>query len=336
VSIIATGEGALHVSALDSSAGGSSDCSYTNEIDRRAAKPGAFNSGKVTMGGAGMYLRPRTLDEALAALAHSGGRILAGGTDFYPSLGDRPVAGPVVDISAVAELTGIDIGEDRVRIGGRVTWSEIANAELPPCFTALQQAAREVGSVQIQNVGTIAGNLCNASPAADGVPPLLACDAAIEIADRSGTRSVPLAQFLAGYRRTIIRPHEIVTAVTLPIWRRGHSSFHKLGLRRYLVISIAMVTVLLEADESGCVARAGIAVGGCSAVALRLRPLEAALVGAPVQPGLGERVDDEHVAVLTPIDDVRASSNYRRRAALILLQRAIEDCVVRHGQCLIP
>jgi CO/xanthine dehydrogenase FAD-binding subunit len=280
-----------------------------------------------------MYWRPRTLDEALAALAHSGGRILAGGTDFYPSLGDRPVAGPVVDISAVSELTGITIGEDVARIGGRVTWSEIAHTELPRCFTALQQAAREVGSVQIQNVATIAGNLCNASPAADGVPPLLACDAVVEIADRSGARRVPLAQFLAGYRRTVLRPNEIVTAVTLPIWRNGCSSFRKLGLRRYLVISIAMVAVLLEADENGCVARAGIAVGGCSAVALRLGALESALVGAPARPGLGERVREEHVAVLTPIDDIRASSEYRRRAALILLQRAIEDCVGRQEQC---
>jgi CO/xanthine dehydrogenase FAD-binding subunit len=280
-----------------------------------------------------MYLRPRTLNEALAALAQSGGRILAGGTDFYPSLGDREVTGPVVDISAVRELTGIAVGEDTVRIGGRVTWSEIANAQLPRCFTALQQAAREVGSVQIQNVGTIAGNLCNASPAADGVPPLLACDALIEIADRSGARQVPLAQFLTGYRRTIIRPSEIVTAVTLPIWRNGRSSFRKLGLRRYLVISITMVAVLLEADEYGCVARAGIAVGGCSAVALRLGALEAALVGAPAQRALGQLVRDEHVAVLTPIDDVRASSEYRRRAALILVQRAIEDCVARQEQC---
>ena len=126
-----------------------------------------------------MYLRPSTVEEAVAALAASGAKILAGGTDFYPALGDRPLKVPVLDITAIAELTGIRSASSLLRIGARTSWTDIAKADLPPAFDGLKAAAREVGSIQIQNAGTIGGNLCNASPAADGVPPLLTLDASV-------------------------------------------------------------------------------------------------------------------------------------------------------------
>jgi CO/xanthine dehydrogenase FAD-binding subunit len=274
-----------------------------------------------------MYSRPHSLEEALAALSSGTSRILSGGTDFYPALGDRSVAVPVIDISAIAELSGIVAGAAELRIGGRVTWSEIAEAKLPIGCHALQQAAREVGSVQIQNVATIAGNLCNASPAADGVPPLLALNASVEIADRAGVRQVPLAHFIAGYRKTIVRPTEIVTAIIVPTAPNLRSAFLKLGVRRYLVISIAMVAAVIETDEAGYVVGGAIAVGGCSAVAQRLPTLEQALVGARARRGLGQLALADHFEALTPIDDIRASASYRRTAARVLVQRAIEACV---------
>src|SRR6185312_12387938 len=107
----------------------------------------------------------------------------------------------VVDLSALATLRGIRFERDHIRIGGRTTWTDIIRADLPPAFAGLQAAAREVGSVQIQNSGTIAGNLCNASPAADGVPPLVAFDAEVELISQRGTRRLPLAQFITGNRR---------------------------------------------------------------------------------------------------------------------------------------
>ena len=127
------------------------------------------------------YSRPTTIEEATLLLSSGEARILAGGTDFYPSLGDRVIRQAVVDVSALHELRGVAAEPTHFRIGGLTTWSQIIQTPLPRCFETLKAAAREVGAIQIQNRGTIAGNLCNASPAADGVPPLLALDAEVEL-----------------------------------------------------------------------------------------------------------------------------------------------------------
>jgi CO/xanthine dehydrogenase FAD-binding subunit len=253
---------------------------------------------------------------------------LSGGTDFFPALGERPVSSPVIDISGVAELRGISVGENEIRIGGLTTWTDVLRNPLPRCFDALKAAAREVGSIQIQNRGTVAGNLCNASPAADGVPPLLALDAQVELASQAGVRKLPLAEFLVGNRKTVRRVDEVLSAVIVP---RGldnaRSAFLKLGSRRYLVISIVMVAAVVEADANGQVLQARVAVGSCSAVAQRLLELERSLVGASVKGGLGNLVSREHLSPLTPIDDVRATADYRHDAAWTLVKRALDACV---------
>ena len=275
-----------------------------------------------------MYLKPKTLDEAVSLLASAGGQILAGGTDFYPALGDRLPRGRVVDITALSEIRGISSDKEWIRIGGLTTWSEVVRTPLPRCFDALKAAAREVGSVQIQNRGTVAGNLCNASPAADGVPPLLALDAEVELVSAAGTRRMPLGQFLAGNRKTMRRPDEILAAVLIPRRMEDAASvFLKLGARRYLVISISMVAAVLQADEAGRVAEACIAVGSCSATAQRLSALEKDLAGRPAKEGIGAAVGLEHLQILCPIDDVRATADYRRDASLTLVRRALEACV---------
>ncbi|GGF20842.1 xanthine dehydrogenase [Aliidongia dinghuensis] len=276
-----------------------------------------------------MYVRPTTIDEAIGVLASQGGRILAGGTDFFPGQGDRPVVGPVLDISALDALKGIRIAADGIRIGAGTTWSTIAGAaELPPAFDALRAAAREVGGWQIQNAGTIAGNLCNASPAADGVPPLLALDASVELMGPAGRRVLPLDQFILGPRRTALAPDEIMVAILVPPPpAAARSRFIKLGARRYLVISIVMVAAELTLDAAGRVANARVAVGSCSAVARRLPALEQALVGAPAASGLAALVEPAHLAPLQPIDDVRATATYRRDAALTLVGRALDACL---------
>ncbi len=274
------------------------------------------------------YARSDSLDDTLKALARPGTRILAGGTDFYPSLGDRPANGAIVDISAVRELSGIAIGPGEVRIGARTTWTEIVRSDLPRAFDALKAAAREVGSIQIQNTGTVAGNLCNASPAADGVPPLLALDAEVEIrADGTAPRKVPLSQFIVDYRKTALRPGELVSAIIVPRTIEGPSAFLKLGARRYLVISIAIVAAIIEKGGDGRIAKARIAVGSCSAVAQRMRDAETALVGAPAEIGVSRRITERELTGLTPIDDVRATAAYRSEAALTLIRRAVETCV---------
>ncbi len=274
------------------------------------------------------FLQPATLAEAVQALAETRGVVLSGGTDFFPARVDRPITETVIDISRVRELKGISIEAERIVIGGRTTWSEIVSAALPRGFDGLKSAAREVGSIQIQNFGTVAGNLCNASPAADGVPPLLTLDAEVHLASASGTRAMPLADFILGNRKTARRADEILTSVSVP--RRlenAASSFLKLGARRYLVISIVMVAVTILADERGCVAEARIAVGSCSAAARRLRRLEESLVGAAARHGLGKLATADYFDAISPIDDVRATSAYRRDASVTLVQRAIDACV---------
>jgi CO/xanthine dehydrogenase FAD-binding subunit len=275
-----------------------------------------------------LYLRPRTLDEAVTALAASGGQVLAGGTDFYPALGERLPQANVIDITALREIRGISVGDDSIRIGGLTTWSEIIRAPLPRCCNALKLAAREVGSVQIQHRGTIAGNLCNASPAADGVPPLLALDAEVELVSAAGTRTRPLAEFIAGNRKTLRRANEILTGILIPRrMENAASSFLKLGSRRYLVISISMVAVVILTDDADRIAEARIAVGSCSARAMRLSHLEGDLIGAPAAQGISRLVHTSHLSNLAPIDDVRATAEYRRDASLTLVRRALESCV---------
>lgn len=280
------------------------------------------------MGTNSFYFRPRTLNEAVHVLAAHGGQVLSGGTDFFPALGDRPVVGPVVDVSGLSEIKGIAVTPDQIRIGGLTTWSEVLATPLPRCFNALKNAAREIGGIQIQNRGTVGGNLCNASPAADGVPPLLALDAEIELSSSAGTRRLLLADFIVGNRKTVRRPDEILTNVIVPRSLDGATSaFLKLGARRYLVISIVMVAAAVKTDGAGQVAEARIAIGSCSATAHRLVTLERALVAAPARIGLGAMAAAQHLTPLSPIDDVRATSSYRNDAALTLIQRALDACV---------
>jgi CO/xanthine dehydrogenase FAD-binding subunit len=275
-----------------------------------------------------LYFRPATLNEALQTLNDHSVQILSGGTDFFPALGDRPVTRPVLDISALRELRGIHIEPDFICIGGLTTWTDVIATPLPPCFDALKSAAREVGSIQIQNRGTVAGNLCNASPAADGVPPLLVLEAEVELTSGAGKRRIPLTDFLVGYRKTARRPDEILTNIFIPRTpEAARSSFLKLGARRYLVISISMVAAIIGQDSRGLVSDACVAVGSCSATAQRLPSLERALVGAPARPGLGTAVAVSHLQPLSPIDDIRATGDYRLDASLTLVRRAIEACV---------
>jgi len=270
------------------------------------------------------YAKPTSLTDALALLGDGAWRVLAGGTDFYPALGSKPLRQDVLDINGLHELRGISVTNTHIIVGARTSWTDILKADLPPGFDALKQAAREVGSVQIQNCGTVAGNLCNASPAADGVPPLLALDAEVELRSATGRRLLPLSRFVLGNRRTALEIGEMLTSIHVPIGSAtGASAFIKLGARKYLVISIAMVAARLVPDAEGKITSAAVAVGSCSAVAQRLKNLEAALVGLPLGPALAEAAMAASLDELSPIDDVRGSADYRREAAREIVARTL-------------
>lgn len=265
------------------------------------------------------YIRPETLAAALAA-RDGGARPAAGCTDLFPATERKTLPGAVLDLTGIPALNGIAQDSEGLRIGATTSWTTIARTDLPPACAGLQQAALQVGARQIQNRGTIGGNLCNASPAADGVPPLLTLDAQVELASRRGTRLLPLADFLTGPRKTALAQDEILTAVVIPAPALdGRGEFLKLGARSHLVISIAMAAARITLDDTGRISGAALAVGACSPVAMRLGAVETALVGSAPDPTL---IDPEQVAAaLSPIDDVRADAGYRAQAATQILRR---------------
>jgi CO/xanthine dehydrogenase FAD-binding subunit len=270
------------------------------------------------------YLQPTALSDALAALAAAPYTVLAGGTDFYPGRVGKPVDDvALLDITRVAGLSGITHTAQGWRIGATTTWRELIEAPLPPVFHGLKAAAHEVGGEQIQNSGTVAGNLCNASPAADGVPPLLALGAEVELASSAGTRRLPLSQFVLGNRKTARSANELVTAILVPAWPEGaRSSFIKLGTRKYLVISIVMGSTVVALDEAGRIARCGIAVGACSAAALGFEALAQKLVGHTLADAL-KLLAPQDLQGLAPINDVRGSAAYRIEAAFTLVRQML-------------
>ena len=272
------------------------------------------------------YVRPNDLDQALALLAETPRVIVAGGTDYYPARVGRPLDDDVLDVTALGSLRSIEIADDHVRIGALATWTDVVEANLPQCFDGLELAAREVGGVQIQNAGTVVGNVCNASPAADGTPCLLTLDAEIELASLDGERTMRLSEFVIGNRRTARRPNEMVTAIRVPLPADGaRSTFLKLGARRYLVISIVSVAGVIEPAGDGTIGRARIAVGACSEAPRRLDALEVDLVGRTLTPEISESVTTAHLAELSPIGDIRGSADYRLDAAVTLVRRALTE-----------
>ncbi len=275
--------------------------------------------------GMGQYRRPDSLDEALKVLSAGSWTLLAGGTDHFPARVDRFSDEDILDLTAIPPLRGITEMPDHWRLGALTTWTELADADLPPLFDGYRRAAREVGGRQVQNTGTLGGNLCNASPAADGTPNLLALDARVELTSAAGRRELGIPDFVLGNRRTARLPDEIVTALIVPKPAAAtRSAFAKLGARRYLVISIVMIAARLEID-GGRITRAGISVGACSAVPQRLPALEARLVGQALSSRLRDLVAASDIAGLAPLDDVRGSAAYRRAAAVTLLRDTLAE-----------
>ena len=279
------------------------------------------------------YYRPDNLDDALNWLADNDAAIAAGCSDLLAATQSHFLhknnQAYLLDITAIDQLRGIAHLDDGIWFGAATCWSDIIAARLPPSFDGLKAAAREVGSVQIQNTGTIGGNLCNASPAADGVPPLLTLDARVELVSRRGSRQLPLDEFLLGVRQTALARDEILAAIIVPNSATdGVSKFIKLGARKYLVISIAMVAVRMEFRRE-TISDIAISVGSCSAVACRLRQIESDLRGQNTTSNFDNIVTEQSLKqILSPIDDIRADAPYRIKAARQLILQCIDELII--------
>jgi CO/xanthine dehydrogenase FAD-binding subunit len=270
--------------------------------------------------------RPVDLPAAFDALdARPDAHLLAGGTDFMVEVNfghRRPPA--VVSLRRLPELQGYEIGPDEVDIGAGVTWRTIER-ELAGELPALAAAARTVGSPQMRNAATIGGNLGTASPAGDGLPVLLAAGAAVVLAGRDGERTVPVAEFITGVKRTVLRPGEIITRVRVPRLT-GPQEFLKVGTRNAMVISICCAALLV--DRAGRTVRIGL--GSVAPTPVRAPDAEswiagqidwAALSAPPAAVArFGELVRD----AVRPISDHRATAAYRSRAVQVIATRALE------------
>jgi CO/xanthine dehydrogenase FAD-binding subunit len=289
------------------------------------------------------YQRPTSLLAALALL-NEGFIPIAGGTDYYPGKVGKPLTDKLFDLSTVADFrVAQPLGStDGLRLSGLCTWRQCRNdfdlGRLPLWSAALAQSAKDVGGWQVQNRGTLGGNLCNASPAADGVVALLALGASVVLVSsnscQSNTspslhyRSLALSDFVLGNRQTAKSRGELLTQIELPNHSsRARSVFLKLGHRKYLVISIVMVAVLLDFDDLEYVTTCRVAIGSCSKAALRVSKLEQLVVGCHrsnlltiIKKNLGLIVD-----TIQPIDDVRGSAVYRLTAAQELVLRAFAE-----------
>lgn len=276
------------------------------------------------------YFAPTLLKDALEVLEHEDVSVVAGGTDFFPLLGDAPIRRSILDVNKIVGFCGITRTSNGWRIGAATTWSHVIGADLPSCFDGLKAAAREIGSVQIQNVATLAGNLCNASPAGDGIVPLLAMDAQVELVSKAGIRVLGILEFVNGVRKTALTSQELVSAILIPDTQEHcRSSFLKIGSRKYLIISITMVAVVLRI-MSGRISDAAVAVGACSPVACRLPDLENALIGCDYT-SCNNVMRPEFLAPLSPISDIRGSADYRLDVVSELCGRAVVAAFASEG-----
>jgi len=278
------------------------------------------------------YFRPDNLGDALAFAARDNVVVGAGFTDLFPATTAQISPGEVLDITAIASLHGLHRADGALRIGAATTWSDLVAHDLPPAFDGLKKAARAVGSIQIQNAATLVGNICNASPAADGIPCLLTLDAQVELTSVAGSRKIDLSEFILGPRKTALRRGEILTAILVPdTAQQGQAGFVKLGARAYLVISITMVAARL-AQKGGQIVEAAVSVGACNAHAIRLSALENHLLSMPTASLFGRHFEpDLVIPYLQPITDIRGDAQYRRDVAPILIARLLDQIVAQTG-----
>jgi CO/xanthine dehydrogenase FAD-binding subunit len=278
------------------------------------------------------FYSPRTLEEVCQVLADPGGRLIAGGTDVIPQLrGGRLRAARLVDLSRQGDLRFIEVQDGRVYIGALATYAQMIGSSLLQTETpALVQASCVVGSVQTRHRGTLGGNIGNASPAGDTLPPLLVLNAEVTLVSAEGERSLALAELLQGPGQTTIGGHEVIHHVSIERPPPNASSiFVRLGNRRGMAVSVASAALVLCVGDGKVVDEARIALGAVAPTAIRCPRAETLLRGEPLTPALVEEAARTAAAECSPIDDVRGTAGYRRNAVAHLVRRGLNALAAR-------
>lgn len=271
---------------------------------------------------------PRHLFEAYERLAAGLTRPIAGGTDIMVAITGElgPIPERMLDLSRIDALRGISLEASNLVLGARTTYTEIRRSAL--CrehLPALAEAAATIGAAQIQNRGTLGGNIANASPAGDTLPILLAADAVILVGGQRGEREIPAAEFFVEYRKTALAPDELILQVRFPLTPGRELRFRKVGTRRAQAISkVVMALAWRDLGGPGW-AEVRVALGSVAATPIRARATEAILEGARPTPEVADLAAETLAGELKPIDDVRSTADYRRAVSARILHRLLRD-----------
>jgi len=278
--------------------------------------------------------RPTSLGEALELMGTlESVKPIAGGTDLLPLMRDRAIAvEDIVDIQELHELKGITVEDGALRIGALTTLTEVLESPLvAEKAPVLREAVGHIGSVQTRNQGTLAGNLCNASPAADSAPALMVLGAQARVSSAKGDRKVPVEKLFAGPKMNSLGKHELVTEILIPRLLPGSgAAFEKLGRRKGITLAVVNAAAYIAMDGKKC-ADARIALGAIAATPIRLPEVEATCKGKELTPEVIEESSRACYALVSPVDDVRASADYRREMVCVLVKRAIVKAHARAG-----
>ncbi len=276
------------------------------------------------------FFRPATWADALAVKAEQpGARAIAGGTDVMVEINfDRSRPAALIDLTGVAELAEWSADGDVIRLGAGVPYARVIT-ELGDRLPGLAMASRTVGSPQIRNRGTVAGNLGSASPAGDAHPPLLADDTVVEVASARGTRDIPIREFYTGVKRSALAGDELIAAVRVPV-ADGPQQFSKVGVRNAMVIAVCSFAIALHPGRG----QVGTGFGSAAPTPRPATAAEEFLAAELAERGLWDsrgplaesttrRFGDLVAAAATPIDDVRGTEAYRRHALAVLARRTL-------------
>ncbi|HLX28042.1 MAG TPA: xanthine dehydrogenase family protein subunit M [Casimicrobiaceae bacterium] len=273
---------------------------------------------------------PDGLDDAVRLLANGNGATtmpLAGGTNVIVDIRARRVSpSRLVSLDRIHVLRGIDRSNGRITIGGRTTVTDLVRSpDVAAHAASLVDSARVFAGQMVRNTATVAGNIACGSPAADLVPPLLALDAVVALKGASGTRDVALCDYFTGYKKDVRRHDELITGISWPAAER-HSvnRFYKLARRKGDAITVVGVAITIAAGNGVCT-KARIALGAVTPYPVRARRAEALLEGKRLTPALVEDAARQAVEESSPIDDIRASADYRRHGVHVLTRRLVGE-----------
>jgi CO/xanthine dehydrogenase FAD-binding subunit len=278
-------------------------------------------------------LTPRNLDEALNILHEnqSGLRIIAGGSDVIVQLRDGVIkADRLLNILSLKELRFVRKHNGQIHIGALATYTDIVRSQLTRDYAwPLVEAAIQIGAIQLQNTATLGGNLGNASPAGDSLPPLYALDAVVVTRSTAGRREIPVEQFFLAYRRTALKPGELIEQVYFnPLGKGDRGAYLKLGLREANAISIVDVaTILRRGDRNDTFAEARVALGAVAPNIRRATACEEALTRRPLTREILKQAASLAVSDAVPIDDIRGSAQYRKYMVASLVYEALNQAL---------